>query len=313
MILFQGQKLGKYEIIDAIGSGGFASVYKAIDTWLGKTVAIKIPHQQNVDKSILLVEPRLLAKLDHENIIKVLSAEIEDDIFFFVMEYVDGPSLEDLLYQKGKLELKESIEIIKQIASAVDYAHLQNIIHRDLRPANVLLEKNNKVRIADFGISKLLENTKYAKTIIGTPPYMAPEHFEGKTTFASDIYSIGVIFYQMLTAQLPYYDPNPNVLRKKLMEESFTPPRVINQSIPLKINNIILKCLEKNIANRYQRARDLLIDLETCINGSLLQKEIADIRKRITAKEVEKDIYCWNCNKPLSPRVQVCPHCGATI
>ena len=310
MILFQGQKIGKYEIIDSLGSGGFASVYKALDTWLKKIVAIKIPHQQGSDLNKLLVEPQLLARLDHENIVKLISAEIQDNIFFIVMEYIDGQSLEDIITQKGKLNTAESIPIIRQIACAVDFAHLNNIIHRDLRPANVLIEKSNKVRVADFGISKLLENAPHAKTIIGTPPYMAPEHFEGKTVFASDMYSIGVIFYEMLTGNLPYYDPNPSILKKKLLEESFTPPRVLTPSIPQKINDIVLKCLEKEISKRYQRGGDLLMDLESCMTGSDLQKEIADIRKRISIKEVAKRKICWSCRNPLPPRVLTCPRCG---
>ncbi|OGF63588.1 MAG: hypothetical protein A2Y62_06605 [Candidatus Fischerbacteria bacterium RBG_13_37_8] len=310
MLLFQGQKLGKYEIVDSLGSGGFASVYKAIDTWLGKTVAIKIPHQQTDDIDKLLIEPRLLAKLEHENIVKLYSAEKQDNIFFIVMEYVDGHSLEDILIEKGRLLLEESIIIIKQVASGVDYAHLQNIIHRDLRPANVLIEKGKQIRIADFGISKLLENVHFAKTIIGTPPYMAPEHFEGKTVFASDIYSMGVIFYEMLTGTVPFYDPNPNILRKRLLEERLTPPRVHNPSIPQRINDIIEKCLKKNVSERYQRAGDLLTDLEICVSGSSMQKEIAEIRKRISAKENHKTHYCFNCSKPLAPRNMRCPHCG---
>lgn len=310
MLLFQGQKLGKYEIVDSLGSGGFASVYKAIDTWLGKTVAIKIPHQQRGDFNKLLEEPRLLAKLEHENIVKLYSAEKEEDIFFIVMEYIEGSSLEDILQEKARLQVQESIGIIKQICSAVDYAHLNNIIHRDLRPANILIEKNKRVRVADFGISKLLANTQYAKTIIGTPPYMAPEQFEGKTVFSSDLYSIGVIFYEMLTGTVPFYDPNPNILRKKLMEEKLTPPRIHNPSIPMTINNIIEKCLQKEVSLRYQRASDILKDLEICITGTSMQREIADIRKRITIKETYTLKHCFNCNKVLPPRALRCPYCG---
>jgi len=313
VIFFQGQKLGKYEIIDSLGSGGFASVYKAVDTWLKKVVAIKIPHQQGGDFNKLLMEPQLLAKLDHENIVKLIAAEKQDSVFFIVMEFVDGPSLEDIIADKGKMNTPESIPIIRQITCAVDYAHLNNIIHRDLRPANILIEKSSKVRVADFGISKLLENTPFARTIIGTPPYMAPEHFDGKTVFASDIYSIGVIFYEMLTGTLPYYDPNPGILKKKLMEESFTPPRVLNVSVPQKINDIILKCLEKEISMRYQRGGDLLMDLDSCMIGSEFQKEVADIRKRISIKEEPKVKICWNCKRPLPRRVLNCPRCGEIL
>jgi serine/threonine protein kinase len=226
------------------------------------------------------------------------------------MEYVDGASLEDIIADKGKMNTPESIPIIRQITCAVDYAHLNNIIHRDLRPANILIEKSSKVRVADFGISKLLENTPFAKTVIGTPPYMSPEHFDGKAVFASDIYSIGVIFYEMLTGNLPYYDPNPGILKKKLLEESFTPPRVLNVSVPQKINDIILKCLEKEVSRRYQRGGDLMMDLDSCMIGSELQKEVADIRKRISIKEEPKAKVCWNCKRALPPRVLNCPRCG---
>jgi serine/threonine-protein kinase len=139
---------------------------------------------------------------------------------------------------------------------------------------------------------------------------MAPEQFEGKTVFASDLYSIGVIFYEMLTGTVPFYDPNPTILKKKLMEERLTPPRVHNPSIPQSINDVIEKCLQKDVSLRYQRAADILTDLELCVSGTALQRELAEIRKRIKAKETVKTRHCFNCNKILPPRVSRCPYCG---
>ncbi len=139
---------------------------------------------------------------------------------------------------------------------------------------------------------------------------MAPEHFEGKTVFASDLYSIGVIFYEMLTGTVPFYDPNPALLRKKLMEERLTPPRVHNPSIPQFINDVIEKCLQKDVSLRYQRAGDIIHDLALCINGTSMQRELAEIRRRISAKEAVTAKHCFNCNKILPPRALRCPYCG---
>ena len=198
-MLFKGQVLGKYKILSPLGSGGFGTVYLAKDTWIDKHVAIKVPHKQQLDFGELLREPRLLASVNHPNIVAITTAEKQDGIFFIVMEYVQGETLESIIDREGALELNRALDYICQICNAVDHAHRQGVIHRDLRPANVLVSETGLAKIADFGTSRFLEIAAHGTTIIGSPPYMAPEQFQGKAVFASDLYSLGVTMYQMLT------------------------------------------------------------------------------------------------------------------
>ena len=202
-MLFRGQTLGKYKIVAPLGSGGFGTVYLAHDTWIDKKVAIKVPHRQGLDFGELLREPRLLASVSHPNIVAITTAEKQDNVFFIVMEYVPGETLENIIARKGALDLNRALDFTCQICNAVDHAHRQGVIHRDLRPANVLVTENDMLKVADFGTSRFLEIAAHGTTVIGSPPYMAPEQFHGKAVFASDIYSLGVTMYQMLTGVLP--------------------------------------------------------------------------------------------------------------
>ena len=257
-MLFRGQTLGKYKIAAPLGSGGFGTVYLAHDTWIDKKVAIKVPHRQGLDFGELLREPRLLASVSHPNIVAITTAEKQDNVFFIVMEYVQGETLENIIALKGALELNRALDFTCQICNAVDHAHRQGVIHRDLRPANVLVTENDMLKVADFGTSRFLEIAAHGTTVIGSPPYMAPEQFHGKAVFASDIYSLGVTMYQMLTGILPYDTPAPADLDKLMSGELVTPPRMRNPSIPREVNDIVMKALAPDVTVRYQRAADLL-------------------------------------------------------
>ena len=196
--------------VSPLGSGGFGTVYLAEDTWIDKKVALKVAHrQQGLDFGELLREPRLLASLNHPNIVSVLTAEKEDGIFFIVMEYVPGETLEAIIIREGALDVTRALDYTCQICNALDHAHAQDVIHRDLRPGNVLVTEQGLLKVADFGTSRFLEIAAHGTTVIGSPPYMAPEQFHGKAVFASDIYSLGVSMYQMLTGMLPYETPAP--------------------------------------------------------------------------------------------------------
>ncbi len=203
-----GETVGKYQILANLGSGGFGTVFLARDTWIDKKVAIKVPHRQTGDADDLLQEPRLLAALDHPNIVGILTAEREDGTFFIVMEYIKGESLEAVLDREKSLDVPRALNYAIQILKGVEHAHEAQILHRDLRPANVLISDSGALKVADFGTSRLLERS-HATTVIGSPPYMAPEAFQGRAVLASDIYSVGVMVYQMLTGVLPYFSPNP--------------------------------------------------------------------------------------------------------
>ena len=325
-MVFRGQTLGKYRIIEPLGSGGFGTVYLAEDTWIDKRVAIKVPHRQNLDFGELLREPRLLAALNHPNIVTVITAEKQDNVFFIVMEYVPGETLENLIVTQGALDLALALDYICQIANAMDHAHRQGVIHRDLRPANVFVTGKGLLKVGDFGTSRFLELAAHGTTVIGSPPYMAPEQFEGRAVFASDIYSLGVTMYQMLTGELPYELPAPGDLDRLRSGELVEPPRTRNPSIPVSIDAIVMRALAGEVANRYQRADDVVQDLLRARRDVLMRPAIAasveprrptPVRRaaadgRRAAPDLAVGQFCWQCRKPLPSRATRCPFCGET-
>src|SRR5262249_35171906 len=231
------------------------------DTWIDKKVALKVPHKQAADFGELLREARLIAALNHPNIVGIVTAEKQENVFFIVMEFVPGDTLEGIIARDGALDIARALDFTCQICNAVDHAHRQGVLHRDLRPSNVLVMDSGMIKVADFGTSRFLEIAAHGTTVIGSPPYMAPEQFEGKAVFASDIYSIGVTIYQMLTGILPYDTPSPADLERLMSGELLTAPRLKNPKIPKAINDIVLKAMAPDIHARYQRAGELLDDV----------------------------------------------------
>ena len=244
-MVFRGQTLGKYRIVEPLGSGGFGTVYLAEDTWIDKRVALKVPHRQNLDFGELLREPRLLASLNHPNIVTVITAEKQDNVFFIVMEYVPGDTLETIIVDRGALDLTEALDYTCQIANAVEHAHRQGVIHRDLRPANVFVTAKGLLKVGDFGTSRFLEIAAHGTTVIGSPPYMAPEQFEGRAVFASDLYSLGVTMYQMLTGELPYDTPSPSDLERLRRGELVSTAAARNPASPRSIDDIVMRAIAR--------------------------------------------------------------------
>jgi serine/threonine-protein kinase len=323
-MFFRGQTVGKYRILSPLGSGGFGSVYLAEDTWIDKKVAIKVPHRQNLDFGELLREPRLLASLSHPNIVTVLTAEKQDEVFFIVMEYVPGDTLEAVIERDGTLDLARALDYTCQICNAMDHAHTHGIIHRDLRPGNVLVTSQGLIKVADFGTSRFLEIAAHGTTVIGSPPYMAPEQFQGKAVFASDIYSLGVTMYQMFTGVLPYDTPMPGDLDRLMRGELASPPKLKNPKLPKGISDIVMKAIAADIPSRYQRASDLLEAVLAARAPATIKRpwrpaptatatapseEVQEIQARLKARETEKPKFCWKCGKALPARADVCPFC----
>ena len=327
-MFFRGQTIGKYRILSPLGAGGFGAVYLAEDTWIDKKVALKIPHKQNLDFSELLKEPRLLASMSHPNIVTVLTAEKHENTFFIVMEYVQGETLEHVIAAEGALDLHRALDFSCQICNAVDHAHRAGILHRDLRPGNMLVTGKDLLKVTDFGTSRFLEIAAHGTTVIGSPPYMAPEQFHGKAVFASDVYSVGVTMYQMLTGGLPYDTPAPADIERLMRGELVTAPRLKNRRIPQAISDIVLKALDPALTRRYQRASDLLEDVlaarakprhKTVNNEHSLPRRspegegrVAEIQSRLRARETPQPGFCWHCRKPLHARSDRCPFCGET-
>ncbi len=311
-MFLKDQVIGKYRVQKALGNGGFGAVYLAEDTIIGKLVALKVPHKQNQDLGELAAEAKLMAPLSHPNIVSVLTADRdpESGVFFIVMEYVEGESLADLLTRDGNVPEQQAIAWGIQICSAVSYAHKHNVIHRDLRPSNVLMTKERTAKVVDFSISRLLEKESYASTKIGSPPYMAPEHFQGRATYASDIYSIGVMMYEMVTGVLPFFDLNPSRIEEMVAQGRFTPPNLKNRSVSKELSDIIVKAMSRDLSQRYHGADELLMDLKHIRSTPQRQRELNDIRARIAARETPKESFCFNCRRPLPKRAITCPFCG---
>ena len=325
-MFFRGQTVGKYKVLSPLGSGGFGTVYLAEDTWIDKKVAIKVPHRQNVDFGDLLHEARLLASLNHPNIVSVLTAEKQENVFFIVMEYVPSVTLELMISRDGKIDLPRALDFTCQICNAVEHAHQQGVIHRDLRPGNVLVTDNGVLKVVDFGTSRFLERAAHGTTVIGSPPYMAPEQFQGKAVPASDIYSLGVTMYQMLTGGLPYNTPQPADVEKLIKGQPLvSPPRTRNPKIPAKISDIVMKAVAPAIGARYQRASDLLADLLSHRSRrstpvvprpveppvpAVPPKDLDDWEDRVRARQTPLPRFCWHCRKPLQARSTRCPFCG---
>jgi serine/threonine protein kinase len=332
-VVFRGQTLGKYRIVEPLGSGGFGTVYLAEDTWIDKRVAIKVPHRQGLDFGELLREPRLLASLNHPNIVTVITAEKQDSVFFIVMEYVPGETLENIIATRGALDVPLALDYTCQIANAVEHAHKQGVIHRDLRPANVFVTEKGLLKVGDFGTSRFLEIAAHGTTVIGSPPYMAPEQFEGRAVFASDLYSLGVTMYQMLTGTLPYDTPAPSDLDRLRRGDLVSPARLRNPAIPKTIDDIIMRALAADVSARYQRAEDLLQDLLGARRDVVRRPAQAvepsyapvppkpaapatpaPLRRPTAARTRTRDLstsrFCWNCRKPLPAKGSRCPFCG---
>lgn len=325
-MFFRGQTIGKYRILSPLGSGGFGMVFLAEDTWIDKKVALKVPHKQNLDFSEMVKEPRLLASMSHPNIVTVLTAEKQDDVFFIVMEYVPGETLEHVVMREGALDLARALDYTCQMCNAVDHAHKAGILHRDLRPGNMLVSESGRLKVTDFGTSRFLEIAAHGTTVIGSPPYMAPEQFYGKAVFASDVYSIGVTMYQMMTGSLPYDTPAPGDIERLVRGELITAPRLKNTKIPRAINDIVLRAMAPDIPSRYQNAADLLNDVLgarepvqvrkttrsqfAAAAGAGAGENVADIHSRLKAREAPQPRFCWHCRKPLQARTDKCPFCN---
>jgi serine/threonine-protein kinase len=322
-MFFRDQIIGKYRILSTIGSGGFGTVYLAEDTWIDKKVALKVPHRQGVDFGELLREPRLLATLNHPNIVTILTAEKQENVFFIVMEYVAGENLESIIAREGPLDIPRALDFTCQICNALDHAHGNGVLHRDLRPSNMLVAENGLLKVADFGTSRFLEIAAHGTTVIGSPPYMAPEQFQGKALFASDIYSLGVTMFQMLTGDLPYDTPSPADLDRLLRGELLISVRARNPKVPRAISDIVLKAMSPEVHQRYSRATEVLDDIfvargnatprrtpRAVAAGEDAAEDVHAIQTRLRAREAPQARFCWHCRKPLHARTDRCPFCG---
>ena len=261
----------KFKLIKDLGGGGFARTYKAqvldddlCKNW-GKTVIIKIPHNKIKEKNLLkeAFKYERLKDLETVHIVSYLDIELYRDQYVLVMSYVEANSLEETLERRKKIDIEEAIGIIEQCCEALIAAEKFNILHRDIDPSNILIcKEDNQVKLTDFGISEILKNPEQSFMITGKCHYMAPEVFEGKVSFASDVYALGVTFYRIVTGSLPFQDANREALINKILNTDPVEPLKLNKSIDKELNQVILKAVAKDKGQRYKNAQELLSDIE---------------------------------------------------
>ena len=269
----EGKMLGnRYEIIEKIGNGGMATVYKAKCHVLNRYVAVKVLRDEfTTDEEFIkrfAAEAQSAASLTHPNIVSIYDVGHEDNLYYIVMELIKGKTLKQIINEDGKLPWKWSLNIASQIASALETAHRNKIIHRDIKPHNIIITEDGIAKVTDFGIAKVVSNstiTAFGATI-GSVHYFSPEHAKGGyTDEKSDIYSLGVVMYEMLTGQVPFDADTAVSVALKHMQEDPIEPMELNPDIPRAVNDIIMKAMQKDTGLRYQSATEMLNDINMAL------------------------------------------------
>ena len=261
---------GRYELIEKIGEGGMAVVYKARCRLLNRYVAIKILRPEFTKDAQFVEnfkrESQAAAGLQHPNIVSVYDVGKEGNIHFIVMELIDGRPLSDIIQERAPMDYKTSIELIKQVASALSVAHRNHIIHRDVKPHNIMITKDGMAKLADFGIAKAVsDSTLVTETskVIGSVHYFSPEQARGAyVDERSDIYSLGIVLYEMLTGQVPFDGDNPVQVALMHINDEITPPSELVPGIPPALEKLVMKATDKYQSNRYKSADEFLEDLD---------------------------------------------------
>ena len=299
------QQLREYQIIEKLGEGGMGVVYKALDPNLERNVAVKAIHSTFTSNSELVArfkqEARVQASLTHPNIVSLYNFFVENDIYYMVMEYVDGETLTNRLKRVGLIPPHKCIPIFKQMLQAVDYAHRNGIIHRDIKPSNILLDKNDNVKVMDFGIAKLVGEKGLTKTgtKLGTLYYMSPEQVMGEKNIdgRSDIFSLGITFFEMLTGQLPYSTDTDSdfKLMQQIVENKLPTVKKYYPYVPDKVDEAIEIATKKNRHERFKTCEEF-IDF---IKYEVIEEQESASKRRMTIAPVENKIKI----QPLNPSI----------
>lgn len=302
-MIMKGQKISdRYQIIKSIGEGGMANVYLAYDTILDRNVAVKVLRGDlaNDEKFVRRFQREALSasSLSNPNIVEVYDVGEDNGEYYIVMEYVEGKHLKALLKKRGKLTVPEVIDIALQITNGLSVAHDSYIIHRDIKPQNILILENGLIKITDFGIAVAMNATQLTQTnsVMGSVHYLPPEQASGKgATLQSDIYSIGILMYELLTGKLPFRGDNAVEIALKHLKEPMPSIRDELPDIPQSVENIILRATAKNPKNRYSDAREMHEDLKTCLDESRTNE------LKITFKYPENDYDDTKLMKTVKP------------
>lgn len=256
----------RYEIVSKVGAGGMSDVYKAKDHVLSRNVAIKVLKTEfSEDRSFVTkfrTEAQSAAGLEHPNIVNIYDVGSEDGIHYIVMEYVEGITLKTYVEKKGHLNFKESISIAIQVARGIESAHNKHLIHRDIKPQNIIISTEGKVKVTDFGIARAASSNTISADVMGSVHYASPEQARnGFVDGRSDIYSLGIVMYEMVTGRVPFDGDTTVAVALQHLQEEMTPPSKYAQNLPVSMEKIILKCTQKNPDRRYQSIEELLNDL----------------------------------------------------
>ncbi len=290
------EKIANFRVTGHLGKGGMGDVYKAIQEPLGRTVALKLLADQGSanDEAIARfeTEARAIARLNHNNIVSLYEFGQENGIHFFAMQFVDGSTLDQILQKKKTLPVYIVMDFAKQICRGLLYAHRQGIIHRDIKPHNILITRDGTCLISDFGIAQIARENRITLTgiAIGTPEYMSPEQAKGEELdHQTDIYSLGILLYEMLTGNPPFTGKNPVSVAYNQVHNQPIPPSTNREDIPKRLELIILKALKKDRKDRYKSIEGMLNDLDTVVVDeksnlfeSLIKKEPEEPDNRIT-------------------------------
>ena len=266
---------GRYKILDVIGGGGMSNVYLAHDMILDRDVAIKILHynfsnEQEMHRRFQR-EALSATSLTHPNIVSIYDVGEDGDMHYLVMEYVKGQTLKQYIQKYAPLAPTKCVDIMKQLTSAIAHAHQNQIIHRDIKPQNILMDESGNVKITDFGIAMALEDTSFTRTnsVLGTVHYLSPEQARGGTaTKKSDIYSLGIVLYELLTGELPFSGESAVAIALKHLQSETPSVKAIVPSIPQSLENVVLKATAKDPVHRYSSVEEMKEDLETVLSDA---------------------------------------------
>ncbi|MGE5412541.1 MAG: serine/threonine-protein kinase, partial [Syntrophomonadaceae bacterium] len=291
-------KLGRYEVLSELGKGAMGVVYLAKDPVIGRLVAVKTIRTSQGDdddsesrefRERFVREAQTAGILSHPNIVTIhdIGEDAESRTSFIAMEYIEGRNLKTLLAERKKFSWEEVADLIAQIGEALDYAHRKGIIHRDVKPANIILTTDQKVKITDFGIAKVASsNLTTTGQFLGTPNYMSPEQVSGAPVDGrSDIFSLGVVLYELLTNRKPFQGDNLTAISYKIVHEDFTPPADLAHEVPLEFNAIVARAMAKDPWNRYQRGKDMALALYQLKAHLEEQKALQDLGTMVSAAE----------------------------
>ena len=307
----------RYEVIDKLGGGGMSIVYLAEDTILNRKVAIKaisIPLREK-EETLKRFEREVhnSSQLSHDNIVSMVDVDEEDDCFYLVMEYIEGPTLAEYIENHGPLSVETAIQFTEQILSGIKHAHDMRIVHRDIKPQNILIDKNKTLKIFDFGIAKALSETSLTQTnhVLGTVQYLSPEQAKGEMTDEStDIYSIGIVLYEMLVGEPPFNGETAVSIAIKHIQDSI--PNITTEKreeVPQSLSNVILRATEKDKTHRYHTVQEMRDDLASALHENRVNEDKYELDKTktvpLTREELNQTMHDHKGHSNLNKTMQI--------